>query len=43
MVIHQEATTYLDCGSIKYKVEAFYMKNLDGYSKLHNIPIKTNV
>jgi len=36
----KEAPTYLDCGSIKYNVEAFYMKNLDGDSKLNNIKYK---
>lgn len=36
------ASTYLDCGSIKYNVEAFYMKNLDGDNKLNNIKNKVN-
>ncbi len=38
----KEAPTYLDCGSIKYNVEAFYMKNLDGDSKLNNIKYKVD-
>lgn len=37
-----DVETYIDAGSIKYEVEAFYMKNLNGDEKLEYLKNKIN-
>lgn len=36
----EDVNTYLDAGSIKYSVDAFYMKKLDGDSTFENLKLK---
>jgi len=38
----KDTITYLDCGTIKYTVEAFYMKSFDGDKRLANIKKKVD-
>ncbi len=37
-----DAVTHLNCGSIKYGIKSFYMKNLNGDEKLQTIKYKVN-
>ncbi|AGF57837.1 hypothetical protein B0P06_003854 [Clostridium saccharoperbutylacetonicum] len=37
-----DAQTHLNCGSIKYDIKSFYMKNLNGDEKLQTIEYKVN-
>lgn len=39
----EDALTYIDAGTIKYKIEAFYMRELDGDEKLEYLRNKISI